>query len=73
MRRHHLTMRRHVLSNVSSVTARDSSRAIANSQDLFTALCEDDAIYGTFKTMKGMFQNLFRRLGDTLGMSEKGF
>lgn len=42
----------HVLSNVSRVAARDSSRATANSQDLFIALCEDSAIYGLFKNMK---------------------
>ncbi|KAI5993650.1 hypothetical protein EDD15DRAFT_2367392 [Pisolithus albus] len=42
----------HVLSNVSRVVARDSSRATANSQDLFIALCEDRTIYGLFKNMK---------------------
>ncbi|KIO12460.1 hypothetical protein M404DRAFT_677760 [Pisolithus tinctorius Marx 270] len=42
----------HVLSNVSRVVARDSSRATANSQDLFVALCEDNTIYGLFKNMK---------------------
>ncbi|KAI6024489.1 hypothetical protein EDC04DRAFT_249436 [Pisolithus marmoratus] len=42
----------HVLSNVSRVAARDSSRATANSQDLFIALCEDSTIYGLFKNMK---------------------
>lgn len=42
----------HVLSNVSRVAARDSSRATANSQDLFIALCEDRTIYGLFKNMK---------------------
>ncbi|KAI8982769.1 hypothetical protein BD414DRAFT_418879 [Trametes punicea] len=42
----------HVLSNVSRVAARDSSRTLATVQDLLTALCEDEAIYGTVKTMK---------------------
>ena len=44
---------RHVLSNVSRVAARDSSRTLATVQDLFIALGEDDAIYGMFKSMKG--------------------
>ncbi len=44
---------RHILSNVGRVASRDSSRSYANSQDLFVALCEDDAIYGLFKSMKG--------------------
>ncbi|KZT06511.1 uncharacterized protein LAESUDRAFT_714246 [Laetiporus sulphureus 93-53] len=42
----------HILSNVSSVVARDSSRTIATVQDLFIALCEDDAIHGTFRATK---------------------
>ncbi|KAI0677637.1 hypothetical protein C8Q78DRAFT_1181142 [Trametes maxima] len=42
----------HVLSNVSRVAARDSGRTLATIQDLFTALCEDDALYGTLRTMK---------------------
>ncbi|KAF9238806.1 hypothetical protein BU15DRAFT_75030 [Melanogaster broomeanus] len=42
----------HILSNVGRVVARDSSRAMANSQDLFIALCEDSSIYGLFKNMK---------------------
>lgn len=44
---------RHILSNVGRVAARDSSRTSATVQDLFVALCEDDSIYGLFKTMKG--------------------
>jgi len=32
---------------------RDSSRVNANVNDLFTALCEDDSIYGLFRSMKG--------------------
>lgn len=46
-------VRRHVLSNVSRVAARDSARTLATIQDLFTALGEDDALYGTLKSMKG--------------------
>ncbi|KZP13483.1 hypothetical protein FIBSPDRAFT_897397 [Athelia psychrophila] len=42
----------HVLSNVGKVATRDSSRTTATMQDLFVALCEDDSIYGLFKTMK---------------------
>ena len=49
-----LTFCRHVLSNVGRVAARDSSRTTATVQDLFVALCEDDSIYGLFKTMKGL-------------------
>ncbi|KAF8915243.1 hypothetical protein CPB85DRAFT_1433156 [Mucidula mucida] len=46
------SMCEHILSNVGRVASRDSSRSYANSQDLFVALCEDDAIYGLFKSMK---------------------
>ncbi|OCH94528.1 hypothetical protein OBBRIDRAFT_789216 [Obba rivulosa] len=42
----------HILSNVSRVTARDSSRTVATVHDVFVALCEDDMIFGTFKAMK---------------------
>ncbi|KAL6307196.1 hypothetical protein BKA93DRAFT_118541 [Sparassis latifolia] len=42
----------HLLSNVSRVAARDSSRTTAILQDVFIALCEDDSMYGMFKTMK---------------------
>ena len=45
--------RRHVLSNVGRVAARDSSRTTATVNDLFTALCEDASMYGYFRTMKG--------------------
>ena len=45
--------RRHVLSNVGRVVARDSSRTTAHCQDLYVALCEDESIYSLFKTMKG--------------------
>lgn len=44
---------RHILSNVGQVAARDSSRTTATVHDLFVALCEDESIYGLFKTMKG--------------------
>lgn len=44
---------RHIVSNVGRVAARDSSRAIANGQDLFVAVCEDSSIYGLFKNMTG--------------------
>lgn len=42
----------HVLSNTGRVASRDSSRSTATLQDLFIALCEDDAIYGLFRIMK---------------------
>ncbi|PPQ66726.1 hypothetical protein CVT26_009527 [Gymnopilus dilepis] len=42
----------HILSNVGRVAARDSSRTSATVNDLYTALCEDDSIYGLFKTLK---------------------
>ncbi|CAE7220526.1 unnamed protein product [Rhizoctonia solani] len=42
----------HVLNNVGQVVARDSSRGTAYSLDVYTALCEDTAIYPLFKTMK---------------------
>lgn len=42
----------HVLSNVGRVAARDSSRTSATVNDLFTALCEDASMYGSFRTMK---------------------
>src|SRR5271154_1389769 len=44
---------RHILTNVGRVAARDSSRTSATIQDLFTALCEDDSVYGLFRSMKG--------------------
>jgi len=44
---------RHILTNVGRVAVRDSSRVNANVNDLFTALCEDDSIYGLFRSMKG--------------------
>jgi hypothetical protein len=44
---------RHILSIVGRVASRDSSRTYATVHDLFVALCEDDSMYGLFKTMKG--------------------
>ncbi|KLT44767.1 hypothetical protein CC85DRAFT_300310 [Cutaneotrichosporon oleaginosum] len=41
----------HILSKLSQVVARDSSIVTAAVQDLYTALCEDDAVYGFFKRM----------------------
>ncbi|CAL1700124.1 unnamed protein product [Somion occarium] len=42
----------HILSSVSRVASRDSSRTVATVQDLFVALCEDDSMYSMFKAMK---------------------
>jgi len=44
---------RHILSNISRVVSRDSSRTSATLNDLFVAICEDVTLYGTFKAMKG--------------------
>lgn len=44
---------RHILSNISRVVSRDSSRTSATLNDLFVAVCEDVTLYGTFKSMKG--------------------
>ena len=44
---------RHMLGIVASVAARDSSRTDATINDLFIALCEDEGIYSSFKSMKG--------------------
>ncbi|KAF5332010.1 hypothetical protein D9758_014576 [Tetrapyrgos nigripes] len=41
----------HILSNVGRVASRDSSRNTAAVNDVFVALCEDDSVYGLFKTM----------------------
>ena len=46
---------RHILSDVSRVASRDSSRAMATMQDLYTALCEEEGIYSFFKTLEGAF------------------
>ncbi|KAF8638589.1 hypothetical protein AX17_002130 [Amanita inopinata Kibby_2008] len=42
----------HILTNVARVAARDSSRTDATVQDVFIALCEDEAIYSLFRSMK---------------------
>ncbi|KAG8829110.1 hypothetical protein FRC17_007126 [Serendipita sp. 399] len=44
----------HVLGNLARVVGRDASRATAQVGDLYVALCEDETIYGLFKTMKGL-------------------
>lgn len=44
---------RHILGNVGRVVGRDASRATAQVQDLYVALCEDETVYNLFKTMKG--------------------
>lgn len=36
------------------VVGRDASRSTAQVADLYVALCEDETVYGLFKTMKGM-------------------
>jgi hypothetical protein len=46
-------VKRHILSNVGRVAARDSSRTGATVQDVFVALCEDHSIYALFKSMRG--------------------
>ncbi|WWD15867.1 hypothetical protein CI109_100291 [Kwoniella shandongensis] len=42
----------HVLSQLARVIARDSGITIAEPQHLYTALCEDETIWGLFKRMK---------------------
>ncbi|GMK56805.1 hypothetical protein CspeluHIS016_0306450 [Cutaneotrichosporon spelunceum] len=46
----------HILSKLSQVVARDSSIVTATVTDLYTALCEDDAVYGFFKRMDARAQ-----------------
>ncbi|OWZ73383.1 hypothetical protein AYX14_01106 [Cryptococcus neoformans] len=41
----------HILSSVARI-ARDSETAVAGPQDLYTALCEDESVWGFFKRMK---------------------
>lgn len=43
----------HILSSVARIVARDSGTAVAGPQDLYTALCEDESVWGFFKRMKG--------------------
>ncbi|KAK8869856.1 hypothetical protein IAR55_000424 [Kwoniella newhampshirensis] len=42
----------HVLSQVARVVARDSGIVVASPQHLYTALCEDESVWGFFKRMK---------------------
>ncbi|KIM20650.1 hypothetical protein M408DRAFT_129207 [Serendipita vermifera MAFF 305830] len=42
----------HILANVARVVGRDASRSSAHVSDLNLALCEDEAIYQLFRTMK---------------------
>ncbi|WWC69484.1 uncharacterized protein I206_103425 [Kwoniella pini CBS 10737] len=42
----------HVLTQLASVVARDSEIIVAGPQELYTALCEDESIWGLFKKMK---------------------
>ncbi|OCF71904.1 hypothetical protein I204_07167 [Kwoniella mangroviensis CBS 8886] len=42
----------HVLSQLASVVARDSEIVVAGPQELYTALCEDESVWGLFKKMK---------------------
>ncbi|WVF72232.1 hypothetical protein IAT40_007044 [Kwoniella sp. CBS 6097] len=42
----------HVLSQLASVVGRDSEITIAGPQELYTALCEDESVWGMFKRMK---------------------
>lgn len=43
----------HILSSVARIVARDSGTAVAGLQELYTALCEDESVWGFFKRMKG--------------------
>jgi len=45
-------MPRRILSSVGRVATRDSSKDAAGTNDLFVALCEDDAVYPIFKSSK---------------------
>ncbi|OCF45484.1 hypothetical protein I317_00731 [Kwoniella heveanensis CBS 569] len=42
----------HVLSQLASVVGRDSEISVAGPQELYTALCEDESVWGLFKRMK---------------------
>lgn len=54
----HVVFIRHILSNISRVVSRDSSRTSATLNDLFVAICEDVTLYGAFKAMKGMMGSI---------------
>ncbi|WVQ78066.1 hypothetical protein IAT38_000147 [Cryptococcus sp. DSM 104549] len=42
----------HILSQLSRVVARDAGMAVAGPQDLYTALCEDESVWGLFRKMR---------------------
>ncbi|KIR58704.1 hypothetical protein I314_05543 [Cryptococcus bacillisporus CA1873] len=42
----------HILSSVARIVAGDSGTAVAGLQGLYTALCEDESVWGFFKRMK---------------------
>jgi hypothetical protein len=42
----------HILSQLGTVIQRDSSISVATDQHLYTALCEDESVWGVFKRMK---------------------
>ncbi|WWC90074.1 uncharacterized protein L201_005007 [Kwoniella dendrophila CBS 6074] len=42
----------HILAQLASVVARDSEIVVAGPQELYTALCEDESVWGLFKKMK---------------------
>ncbi|ODO03425.1 hypothetical protein L198_02272 [Cryptococcus wingfieldii CBS 7118] len=46
----------HILAQLARVVARDSGSSVASPQDLYTALCEDESIWGVFKRMKAKEQ-----------------
>ncbi|KAG6910139.1 hypothetical protein DXG01_012898 [Tephrocybe rancida] len=48
----------HILTSVGRVAARDSSRTNATAHDLYIALCEDDTIYGLFKSMRAVYEQI---------------
>ncbi|KAL0580523.1 hypothetical protein V5O48_001510 [Marasmius crinis-equi] len=60
----------HILSNVGRVAARDSSRTTATLQDVFVALCEDDSIYGLFKTMN-VYEHIEQQAQETKSRRSK--
>ena len=49
----HVDSKRHILLTISRVVSRDSSRSSATLNDLYVAICEDEQLYETFKSMKG--------------------
>ncbi|ODO11498.1 hypothetical protein I350_00278 [Cryptococcus amylolentus CBS 6273] len=46
----------HILAQLARVVARDSGSSVASPQDLYTALCEDESIWGVFQRMKAKEQ-----------------